>query len=41
MLLFKNIQWTWEKAFEYSEIIYNCTGNPGFRIIGSKSEGNS
>ncbi|ORY86449.1 hypothetical protein LY90DRAFT_663100 [Neocallimastix californiae] len=30
--------WTWEKAFEYSEIIYNCTGNPGFRIIGSKSE---
>jgi len=30
--------WTWEKAFEYAEIIYKCTGKPGFKIVGSKSE---
>ncbi|KAL6590333.1 hypothetical protein U3516DRAFT_572098 [Neocallimastix sp. 'constans'] len=30
--------WTWEKAFEYAKMIKNCTGYPGFRIYGSKSE---
>ncbi|KAL6607703.1 hypothetical protein U3516DRAFT_15133 [Neocallimastix sp. 'constans'] len=30
--------WTWEKAFEYAKLIKNCTGLPGFRIFGNKSE---
>jgi len=31
--------WTWEKVIEYAEIITKCTGKPGFRIIGTQSEG--
>ncbi|ORX41868.1 hypothetical protein BCR36DRAFT_466412 [Piromyces finnis] len=30
--------WTWEKAFEYAEMISECTGSPGFKILGEKSE---
>eukprot|EP00833_Pecoramyces_ruminatium_P015618 jgi/Orpsp1_1/1189650/evm.model.d7180000073510.1 len=30
--------WTWEKVFEYSEIIKNCTGKPGLKHFGYENE---
>ncbi|ORX49003.1 hypothetical protein BCR36DRAFT_292693, partial [Piromyces finnis] len=24
--------WTWDKAFEYAEMIYDCTNEPGFQL---------
>ncbi|ORX69814.1 hypothetical protein BCR32DRAFT_272429 [Anaeromyces robustus] len=30
--------WTWAKVIEYAEMITKCTGQPGYQLIGSKSE---